>query len=102
MCGGTAALKFEDLKLFNGKFVLKDQPYYYCKRCGDQYVTSEQMGRQEPKVREFLGLERKFISTGGSIAATIPPVIAKQYGIKKGRKFKWVSESPKKLAIVLE
>ncbi|MFH0955038.1 MAG: YgiT-type zinc finger protein [Candidatus Micrarchaeota archaeon] len=102
MCGGTAVLKFNDLKLFDGKLVLKDQPYYQCTRCGEEYVTSEQMGKQEPKVRAFLGLERKFISTGGSVGLTFPPLIAKQQGIKKGGKFRLVIESPKKVAIVLE
>jgi len=101
-CGGSAALQFEDIGLFEGKLILKDQPFYHCPKCGENFSTSKQVSKGADEVRKFLGLDRKFISTGGSIAATIPPVLAKQHGIKKGKKFRLVSESPKKLAIILE
>ena len=102
ICGGTAVLKFKDAKLFDGKLVLKNDAYYHCTRCGENYFTSAQMGRQEPKVRKFLGLDRKFTSAKGLVTATIPPIIAKEQGIKKGGKFKVVVESPKKLALILD
>jgi YgiT-type zinc finger domain-containing protein len=101
-CGGTAVLRFEDIALFGGKLVLKDQPYYHCPQCGEDFSTGRQVSMGADEVREFLGISRKFISTGGSIAATIPPAIAKQHGIRKGKKFRLVSEGPKKIAIVVE
>jgi hypothetical protein len=102
ICGGIGVLIFEDVKLFEGKLILKDQPYYKCNNCGEEFSTSKQVSRGADEVREFLGITRKFISTGGSVAATFPPAIAKQHGIKPGKKFKLVSEGPKKIAIVIE
>ncbi len=101
-CGSTAALRFEDIRLFEGKLILKGQPFYRCPKCGEDFSTSRQVSKGADEAREFLGITRKFISTGGSVAATFPPAIAKQHGIKKGKKFRLVSEGPKKIAIVIE
>jgi DNA-directed RNA polymerase subunit RPC12/RpoP len=42
-CGGKTVLKFEDLELADGEIVIRDSLYYSCKKCKEEFSTSEQM-----------------------------------------------------------
>ncbi|MFA4907927.1 MAG: hypothetical protein WC602_06655 [archaeon] len=50
-CKGTAELKFEDLNFFDGKIIVRAQPYYACKKCKKEFVTHEQMLQTEKELR---------------------------------------------------
>lgn len=43
LCKGKAQLKFEELKLDEGRILIRESPYYECKCCGEEFATSEQM-----------------------------------------------------------
>ncbi|HLC36172.1 MAG TPA: hypothetical protein VJK05_01020 [archaeon] len=49
-CEGKALLKFEDLKLLEGKSILKDSPYFKCINCRKEFVSSNQMKETEKQL----------------------------------------------------
>lgn len=91
-CNGEAELKFGDDKLFDGKIILRDQPFFKCKKCKREFVTSDQMRETEKQLNAF-SMTRPVVSTGGSLAITIPPDLARFYNIKKGTKAQLIPES---------
>ncbi|GEM_PF-695169 len=91
-CNGTAKLNFETIELLGGKMVLKEQPYYKCPGCEREFVTSGQMRETEKQINSF-SVTRPIVSTGGSLAITIPTDLAKFYGLKKGEMTQLIPES---------
>lgn len=91
-CEGNVELKHETIKLLGGKVILKDQPYYRCRKCRKEFVSSEQMGQTEKEVNTF-SISRLIVSTGRSLAITLPKDIAEFYGLKKGEKVHLIPES---------
>jgi len=55
VCGSKSDLKYEDLKLLGGKIVIKNSPYYKCKKHGEEFATSEQM----QELSEQINFQRK-------------------------------------------
>ena len=49
-CEGKALLKFEDLKLLEGKSILKDSPYFKCINFRKEFVSSNQMKETEKQL----------------------------------------------------
>lgn len=97
-CDGKTELKHESLNLFDGKLVLKQQPYYKCKKCGEEFVTSQQMRETEKELNAF-SMMRPIISTGRSLAVTIPTDLAKFYNLKKGKKVQLIPENKQLLKV---
>lgn len=90
-CGREAELKHETLELLGGKIILKEQPYYKCTRCKEEFVTSEQMRETEKQINTF-SMVRPIVSTGRSLAVTIPPDLVKFYNLKKGKTVQLIPE----------
>jgi len=97
-CDGTPELHCEEIELLDGKVVLKEQPYYKCKKCGKEFVTSEQMKETESQLNTF-SVTRPIVSTGRSLAITVPTDIARFYKLKKGEKVKLIPENKHVLKI---
>ncbi|MFH0905944.1 MAG: AbrB/MazE/SpoVT family DNA-binding domain-containing protein [archaeon] len=83
-CNGIAELKYEEISLDNGRIIIKDAPYYKCKSCGDEFVTSEQMYDLDKRIHKNFSFKRNVIATGRSLAITLPFDIVEQFGINKG------------------
>jgi hypothetical protein len=98
-CGGMASVCYEDLSLLGGKVVLKGEPYFKCIKCGKEFVTSEQMRETESKVSGF-SFGKQVISTGRSLAITIPSEIVEFYSMKKGTKVRMIPENRNTMKIV--
>ncbi|MFH1239921.1 MAG: hypothetical protein V1672_01785 [Candidatus Diapherotrites archaeon] len=97
-CEAEAELKYETIELLEGKVILKQQPYYKCKKCKKEFVTSEQMKETEKQLNVF-SVTRPIVSTGRSLAITIPTDLAKFYKLKKGEKVQLIPESKHLLKI---
>lgn len=97
-CSGSTQLKFEEIQLLGGKVILKEQPFYRCKKCKREFVTSQQMHETEAMLNTF-SVTRPVVSTGRSLAVTIPADIAKFYSLKKGEKVKLIPENKHMLKI---
>lgn len=97
-CDGEADLKYETIELLGGKVTLKEQPYYKCKKCGNEFITSEQMKETEKQINVF-SITRPIVSTGRSLAITIPTDLAKFYKLKKGEKVQLIPESKHSLKV---
>ena len=91
-CNGKTKLEQETIELLDGKVVLKEQPYYSCKKCKKEFVTSEQMAETEKQINTFC-VTRPIVSTGRSLALTIPADLAKFYNLKKGERVQLIPES---------
>lgn len=91
-CGGIAEIKFENIELLSGKVVLRQQPYFKCMECKREFVTSEQMRETEKQINVF-SITKPIVSTGRSLAITIPKELAKFFDLKRGGKVQLIPES---------
>ncbi|MFH1257219.1 MAG: AbrB/MazE/SpoVT family DNA-binding domain-containing protein [Candidatus Diapherotrites archaeon] len=91
-CGGETEVKCETIELLGGKVTLKEQPYYSCRKCKKEFVSSEQMRETEKQLNSF-SITRQIVSTGRSLAVTIPADLAEFYNLKKGEKVQLIPES---------
>lgn len=99
LCGGTAVLKLEELKLDDGKIIIKDSPYYQCQKCKESFSTSEQMNALDEQIHTHFSFKRAIINAGRSKAVTFPPDFADYYGLKKGRKIEMIPQSQKEFRV---
>lgn len=97
-CGGVAVIKYEDIVIDDGKIIIKNEPYYECKKCKEQFCTSEQMFALDKRLHEQIAFKRNVIAAGKSLAITLPADLVTHYKIKKGRKVSILAE-PKGLKI---
>ena len=97
-CAGSAEIKYETIELLGGKVILKQQPYYKCEKCKKEFITSKQMKETEKQLNVF-SVTRPIVSTGRSLAITIPKDLAKFYKLKKGEKVQLIPESKHMLKI---
>lgn len=102
LCGGIAVLKHEDLSLDNGKILVRGSGYYKCKKCGEEFSTSEQMHELSSRLNSKFSFSRPLINAGRSLAITIPKDIVDSYNLKKGKSIRIVPESGKKIELILE
>lgn len=97
-CEGKTTIGCENIELLDGKIVLKQQPYYKCLKCKKEFVSSEQMKETEKQINSFC-VSRPIVSTGRSLAITIPTDLAKFYNLKKGEKVQLIPENRQMLKV---
>lgn len=84
ICEGEARLSKTSIKMFNGVVTLKDNPIYECSKCKEKFATGKMVDKTVERAKKEFSFARKLISTGGSLAITIPPDLAQFYKLKKG------------------
>ncbi|MBN1941192.1 MAG: YgiT-type zinc finger protein [Candidatus Diapherotrites archaeon] len=84
ICEGEAKLSKTSLQMFGGLVTLKDTPIYECRKCNEKFATGKIVDKTLEKTRKEFSFARKIVSTGGSLAITVPPDPAKFYKLKKG------------------
>jgi len=101
-CGGPAWLSTHDSRLFGGTLAIKGAPMYKCKKCGEEFATSEMVdaGLELAKgaFAQF-NFERQVISTGGSLGITFPGDLSKHYKLKKGSMIRLVPKSKNEITL---
>ena len=102
ICEGEAKLVKETVKLFGGAISLKDNPIYECTKCKERFATGEMVDQTLQKAKSQFRFERKVVSTGGSLAITMPSDLSAYYKLKKGGKIQIVPQSAKEMKIVIE
>jgi len=90
VCEGNAKLSKASLKMFGGLVMLKENPIYECEKCKEKFATGKMVDSTVEKARKEFSFARKLISTGGSLAITIPPDLAQFYKLKKGESIELV------------
>ncbi len=101
LCGGRTKLRFEELKLADGKVTVKESPYYACGKCGKEFSTREQMQELNTLINERFSFSRPVISAGRSLAITLPKDLAAHYGIRKGARVRLVPGSRTKIELIV-
>ena len=84
ICDSEAKLSKTSLQMFGGVLTLKDNPIYECSKCKEKFATGQIVDKTVEKARKEFSFARKIVSTGGSLAITVPPDLAKFYKLKKG------------------
>lgn len=98
-CSGTAKLSKTSLDLFGKAITLKENPVYKCSECKEEFATGEMADKTLEKAKNQFAFCRKIVSTGGSLAITIPTDLAKYYKLGKGKKIELVPSGEKVLKI---
>ncbi len=102
LCKGKAELKFEEIKLDNGKIIIRGSPYYKCGKCKEEFATSEQMQELSEQINTKFVFERPIINAGRSLAVTLPSDLVHYYNLKKGGKIRIIPENRNELRIELD
>lgn len=102
LCNGKAELRHEILSLGKGKITIKGSPYFKCRKCGEEFSTSEQMQELSDQINSRFAFSRPLIKAGRSLAITIPKDIIESYGLTKGKNIRLVPGSSKKIELILE
>lgn len=101
ICEGEAVLSKSNLTLLNGAFVLKDNPIYECTNCKEKFATGKIVDKTLELAKKGFSFTRQVISTGGSLAITLPPDLSDYYKLEKGEKIKLVPKSSKELSVII-
>ena len=101
LCGGQTQLRFEELKVADGKVTVRESPYYSCGKCGEEFSTQGQMQELSGIINERFSFSRPVISAGRSLAITLPKDLAAHYGIRKGAKVRLVPGSRTKIELIV-
>ena len=70
--------------MFGGLVTLKDSPIYECNKCREKFAAGKIVGKTLEEARKQFSFARKIVSTGGSLAITMPPDLARFCKLKKG------------------
>jgi hypothetical protein len=100
-CSGQAVLSKSNLRLFNGALTLKDNPTYECKNCRERFAMGKMVDNALENAKKEFAFTRPVISTGGSLAITLPSDLSEYYGIEKGEKIRLVPKSKKEICILV-
>lgn len=98
-CEGDAKLSKTSLELFGGTVSIKDNPIYECKNCGEKFATGQMADKTLEEAKKQFAFCRQIVSTGGSLAITIPTDLAKFYRLRKGEKIELVPAGEKLLKV---
>ena len=99
VCSGYAVFSKENLELFGGLITLKNNPIYKCTKCRESFATGKIVDETLNKARKEFNFSRQIVSTGGSLAITLPTDLAKFYKLKKGEKVKLVPEGQSSIKV---
>lgn len=99
VCEGEAKLSKTSLQMFGGLVTLKDNPIYECNKCREKFATGKMVDKTAEEARKQFSFARKIVSTGGSLAITMPPDLARFYKLKKGGNIQLVPENEQMLKV---
>jgi YgiT-type zinc finger domain-containing protein len=101
-CKGDAALSKASLEIMNGLIRIKDNPIYKCKKCGEEFATGEMLDRALEKAKQQFNFERQIISTGGSLAITLPTDVSKYYRLSKGKTIQIIPQAKNEFRVITQ
>lgn len=102
LCEGEAVLSKRNLKLFNGVLTLKDNPIYECKKCREKFATGKMVDETLKRAKREFSFNRQVISTGGSLAITLPSDLSEYCNLEKGEKVKLIPKSRKEISVLIK
>jgi len=102
LCGGKAVLSKSSINLFKGIITLKENPICECIKCEEKFATGDIVDKTLEKARKNFGFTRQIISSGGSLAITLPSDLSEYYGFEQGEKIRLVPKSEKELSIIIQ
>ncbi len=100
ICSGKAVLSKTNLDFFNGFISLKDNPIYECEKCKEQFATGKIVDKALRNAKSGFNFSRQIISTGGSLAITLPSDLSEYYSLEKGSKIQIIPQSKNEIRII--
>lgn len=101
-CRGIAKLQKTTMNLFDGAVKVKGDLTYKCGKCKEEFSTGKMVERSTKLLEAQFHFNRQLISTGGSLAVTLPPDLTEYCGLEKGKTVKLIPKSKKEISIIVE
>lgn len=102
ICDGKAILSKSSLKLFNGAITISDNKMYKCEECGEKVATGKMIDKSMKKAGENFNFSKQIISTGRSLAITLPTDLLEFYKLRKGSKIRLVPSGKNEIRIITD
>ncbi|MCX6800811.1 MAG: YgiT-type zinc finger protein [Candidatus Diapherotrites archaeon] len=102
ICGGNAILSKAGMETMNGLIRIKDNPVYECQKCKETVASGEMVDRALEKARHQFNFERQIISTGGSLAITLPTDVSKYYRLSKGKTIQIIPQAKNEFRVITQ
>lgn len=101
VCGKAAVLSKDSITLFHGVLTVKDNPFYKCTECSEKFAIGEMVDGIVENAKKQFRFTRKIVSTGGSLAITLPSDLSEFYKLHKSGKVELIPESENEIKIVV-
>ncbi len=105
VCGAKAEKIKTELELFDGSIVLKDVDAYYCPKCKEEILTTDQLSLAREKFGEILPnfeafcLKKKVTQIGNSLSIPISREVAEFVHLRKGEEVKIMVKNRHRLIV---
>ncbi len=105
VCGAKAEKIKTELELFDGSVVLKDVDAYYCPRCKEEILTTDQLSSAREKLTEILpnfeafSLRKRISQLGNSLSIPISKEVAEFMHLRKGEEVKIMVKNRHRLIV---
>jgi len=89
-CGETAQKITTEMELFGGDVTVRNIEAYYCPKCKEEVMTTEQIQKVKDNVKslvpsyEKFSVRKKIAQLGNSVTVPLPKEVADFLGIHKG------------------
>jgi YgiT-type zinc finger domain-containing protein len=90
ICGSKMRKAKTKLELFGGDIIINDVEAYYCPKCGEELLTTDQVTAAQNKLHQgFPGFDtysirKKVTKVGNSLTVPLSKELADYMGVKKG------------------
>lgn len=105
-CGHRLKEIKTEMELLDGDVIIKNTPAYYCSKCNEELLTSEQVEKARGRLKELVPIEafklrKRVIKVGNVLAIPIPKDIAEFFNVSKGSEFEFILKSRKRAILDL-
>lgn len=105
VCGAKVEKIKTDMELFDGDIVLKDVDAYYCPKCKEEILTTDQLSSAREKLTgvlpnfEAFSLRKKITQLGNSLSIPISKELADFMHLRKGEEVRIVVKNRNRLIV---
>ncbi len=103
---GTKTRKIKtQLELYDGDIVLNEVDAYYCDKCNEEYLTTEQAGKTQDRFKEALpgfeafSIRKKITKVGNSLSIPLAKELTEYMDLAKGKEVKITLKNKHRLII---
>lgn len=105
VCGTRVEKIKTNMELFDGGIILRDVDAYYCPKCKEEILTTNQLSSAREKLKEILpnfeafSLRKKITQLGNSLSIPISKELAEFMHLRKGEEVRIVVKNRNRLIV---